>query len=185
MRQSVSALIPLDQLGSAVLRFIRAYLDLSGANFFGMPVDRQLLIASVRLGYLCAAAWAVITVLNDLRRGVETDWVKGVLSLGVLVAGAGTSLYPGASYAYQVPVFLVMGVVLARHLPTAHRQWITTLTQPRSMAAALLVCGLFAALPIEQFQTPQGFDDPSRYPQLGLAQWLEQHGLGEGYGPYG
>lgn len=185
MRASVSSFIPLDQLGPAVLRFIQAFLDLSGANFFGMPLGRELLVAWVHLGYLSAAVWAVLRVLSDLRRGVERDWTTAVLALAVLVSGAGTFLYPGTSYTFQVPVFLLMGVVLARHLATTHRLWITDLTQRRSTAAALLICGLaFARLPIHQFRHPQGFDDPSRYSQLAMARWLEQHGLRQGYGPH-
>jgi hypothetical protein len=186
MRASVSSLITVDQLGGAVLRFIRAFLDLSGANFFGMSLGSQLMMAWVRFGYLCTAVWAVTRVLGDFRRGAQKDWTTGVLALAVLVSGAGTFLYPGASYAFQVPVFLLMGIVLARYLATTHRQWITDLTRRPSSAAALLVCGLvFAGLPIDQFQHPQGFDDPSRYPQLALSRWLEEHGLRQGYGPYG
>lgn len=187
MRHSVSPFITLDELGPALLRFIRAFLDLSGANFFGMSPGTQrtqLLVAWVRLGYLCAAFWAVIRVLSDLGRGVERDWTTSVLALSVLISGTGTFLYPGASYIFQVPVFLLMSVVLARHLATTHRQWIAELTD-RRLVAALVLCGLFAALTIEQFQDPQGYDDPSRYPQLALAQWLDHHGLRQGYGPSG
>jgi hypothetical protein len=49
-----------------------------------------------------------------------------------------------------------------------------------------LICGslLFAVQTNDEFHQSQGFDDPSHFPQLALAYWLEQHGLHHGYGPY-
>ncbi len=188
MRASLAPLIPLSELGPRLLSFLGTFLDLSGGDIFGMNFGSLLIVTLVRLVYLCAAAWAVARVLGELRRGTERDWTTSVLTAAVLISAAGTFLYGPSDYLgteHRTPVFLLMGVVLARDLAARHRQWFTDSAARRTTGAALLIGALlFAALPLDELQHPAGFDDPARFPQLVLAGWLDQHGLRRGYGPY-
>ena len=106
----------------------------------------------------------------------------------LFVSAAGTFLYGPADYLgteHRTPVFLLMGIVLARDLAVRHRSWFADPAASRTAVGALLVGALlFVGLPIDQLQHPEGFDDPAQFPQLVLADWLEQHGLQRGYGPY-
>ena len=188
MRASLAPLIPLSELGPRLLSFVGSFLDLSGGNIFGLSFGSLLVVTLARLAYLCAAAWAVVRVLADLRRGVERDWTTSALAAAVLISAAGTFLYGPSDYLgdeHRTPVFLLMGIVLARHLAARHRQWFADPAARRRVAAGLAAGALlFAALPLEQLRNPQGFDDPAHFPQLVLARWLEQRGLRQGYGPY-
>ena len=65
MRASLAPLIPLSELGPRLLSFLGTFLDLSGADIFGMNFGSLLIITLVRLVYLAAAAWAVARVLGD------------------------------------------------------------------------------------------------------------------------
>ena len=188
MRASLAPFMPLSELGSRLLSFVGTFLDLSGGNIFGLALGSLLLFTVVRLAYLCAAVWAVARVLGDLRRGCPQDWTTATLAIAVLGSALGTFLYGPRDYLgneHRAPVFLLMGIVLARHLATAHREWLSHLAGRRAAAVGLACAAfLFAALPIDQFQRPKGFDDPSRFPQLALARWLDARGLRHGYGPY-
>jgi hypothetical protein len=188
MRASLAPLIPLSELGPRLLSFLGTFLDLSGGNIFGLSFGSLLVVTLIRLAYASAAAWAVVRVLGDLRRGRERDWTTAVLAVAVVVSAVGTFLYGPGDYLgdeHRTPVFLLMGIVLARYLATRHRAWFAVGTADRRTAAGLAVCALaFAALPLDQLQHPQGFDDPAHFAQLVLARWLDQRGFQRGYGPY-
>jgi len=188
MRASLAPLIPLSELGPRLVSFLGTFLDLSGGDIFGMSVGSLLVVTLVRLAYAGAAAWAVLRVLGDLRRGREPDWTTSVLTVAVLASAAATFFYGPNDYLgdeHRTPVFLLMGIVLARDLAAKHRAWFTEPARRRATAVWLLAGALlFAALPADQLRDPRGFDNPRWLPQLVLARWLEQHGLQRGYGPY-
>ena len=72
-----------------LLSFIGNILDLSGGNIFGMVLGSLLVLTFVRLVYVCAAAWAVVGVLGDLRRDFQKDWMISVLAVAVVLVGGG------------------------------------------------------------------------------------------------
>jgi hypothetical protein len=192
MRVSLSDIIPLADLIPRVVDFIRTFLDLAGANFFGMSLGSHhgpLLIAGVRFVYLCAVLWAVVRAGVQVARGTFDDWVTTVLTISVLLSALGTFLYGPGDYLgdeHRTPVFLLAVIVLARTVATGYRRWLTEPRLKQAMTALLAAAAaafVFGTPPIH-FHHPEGFDNPQKFEQIALARWLEQQGFQYGYGPY-
>ncbi len=192
MRLSLSDIIPLSELVPRAVDFIRTFLDLTGANFFGMSLGShhgQLLSAMVRFGYLCAVLWAVARAVVQVARGALADWVTVVVTTAVLLSAAGTFLYGPGDYLgdeHRTPVFLLAVIVFARTVASGYRGWLAEPRRKGTLASALLVGAVvfvFGVPPIH-LRHPEGFDNPEKFHQIALARWLDQHGFQSGYGPY-
>jgi hypothetical protein len=174
--------IPFAKLGESLSNLTLAFLDLSGANFFGRAPDIHFIAYAVRLAYLAGGIYAVWSVLRHPR--FKEDWLGTVLAVAVALAIVGGALGDDTTaYRYRVPPLIFAGAVLGRYVAITFKMW---LEQRKALAAVLIVAVTFvfawspqAVLSRERLAGPEAKFGPRI-----LGRWLEQHGLTSGYGEY-
>jgi hypothetical protein len=162
------------QMSHQVWIGLESVLMLFGANIFGQPFGRGLLVAAVHLGGVGVAVWAVARGARRFFAGC--DLTEQVLVTGIAITLAAFLLgWPmqGRFDAHEIAVLLPMAAALAGRLLASQ------LMIPRAIpiVALALAANLFAL----------GYDavQPVAAPaNLSLTHWLTAHHLRAGLAPY-